>query len=142
VAQDADAVGRLLADAAGLARRDPEEGYDLLHSRGNRIYGLGPAFSTKVLYFAGAGAVEHPCLILDARVARRLRRDCGWTSLAGTTGWPTATYGRYVRLLRRWADEMSSAERTVAPDEIEFVLFNGTTSHAHPRGLEATWTTS
>src|SRR4051794_7649737 len=42
------------------------------------------------------------------------------------------------------ADVVGSAlaERIVAPYEIEFVLFNGTTSHAHPRGLEATWTTS
>lgn len=124
VARNADDCGRLLADAADVARRDPEEAYASLHSRGNRIYGFGPAFSTKFLYFAGAGADDHCCLILDARVARRLRRDCGWTSLTGTTGWPPATYGRYLRLLRRWADELSSDDRTIAPDEIEYVLFS------------------
>src|SRR5215212_2347069 len=123
VARDADEMGRLLADTAAVARRDPEAAYASLHPRRNRIYGLGPAFSTKFLYFAGAGADDHPCLILDARVARRLRHDCGWTSLTGTTGWPPATYVRYLRLLSRWADELSSGDRAVALDEIEYVLF-------------------
>ncbi|MGY1840251.1 MULTISPECIES: 8-oxoguanine DNA glycosylase OGG fold protein [unclassified Modestobacter] len=123
VARDPDKLGQLLADAAALARRDPSAGYSLLHPKGNAIAGLGPAFSTKYLYFAGGGAADHGCLILDARVARRLHRTCGWTSLNGITGWPAATYDRYIRLLGRWAAELSSDDRRVAPDEIELRLF-------------------
>jgi hypothetical protein len=123
MARDRDRLGQLLADAAAKARHDPAA-YVSLHAGQNRIYGLGPAFGTKFLYFAGAGAADHPCLILDARVARRLRHRCGWTSLMGTTGWPPDTYVRYVRLLGRWAEDLSSADRVVAPDEIEFRLFS------------------
>jgi ABC-type transport system substrate-binding protein len=55
---------------------------------------LGPALFTKYLYFAGAGAPDHPSLILDSRVAVALV-DIRWTSLRPETGWPAETYQRY-----------------------------------------------
>lgn len=105
---------------------------DLIRRGGGKIPGLGPAFFTKFLYFAGAGDPSHLCLILDARVAASLHA-AGWTSLphskrgAGknfSANWHTATYVAYCALLERWA-EAASNERSssVAADEIEVALF-------------------
>jgi hypothetical protein len=124
VAADSDRLGELLAEAVGRAADDPVEAYEVLRPGRNAINGLGPAFFTKFLYFAGDG--HRGALILDARVASRLRRSCGWASLIGTTSWPVTTYGRYLRLLHRWADELSSEGRTVHADEIELQLFLAT----------------
>ncbi|MEV6261202.1 hypothetical protein AB0M42_10685 [Streptomyces sp. NPDC051784] len=106
-------------------RKDPAGAYEALHpGQRNAIAYLGPAFSTKVLYFAGGGAPGHACVILDARVAATLREACGWSSL-GSTRWPTATYVRYCELLQRWAAEESArVGRPVGSDEIERWLFS------------------
>ncbi|WP_120285293.1 hypothetical protein [Rhodococcus rhodochrous] len=82
-----------------------QSAYDTLYPRGApAIAHLGPAFFTKYLYFSGAGAPDHPSLILDSRVAATLV-DIGWTSLHPETGWPAETYERYCSLLARWAQE-------------------------------------
>jgi hypothetical protein len=124
LAADPERWGGLLAEAAAAAGDNPTAAYEVLRPAGNVITGLGPAFFTKFLYFAAGG--ERGCLILDARVAGRLRRSCGWKSLIGTTAWPATTYARYLRLLTRWADELSSDDRHVQADEIEFRLFSAT----------------
>ncbi|MFI0268192.1 8-oxoguanine DNA glycosylase OGG fold protein [Streptomyces luteogriseus] len=60
----------------------------------NAVAYLGPAFSTKVLYFAGAG------------------------------GWPTSASVRYCALLDRWTHEESRRlGRRVCSDQIERRLF-------------------
>jgi hypothetical protein len=124
VAADSDRCGGLLAEAAAMAADDPIAAYALLRPARTAINGLGPAFFTKFLYFAGGG--RRGSLILDARVAGRLRRSCGWASLVGTTSWPATTYGRYLELLHRWADEVSAGVRPVDADEIELQLFLAT----------------
>lgn len=104
----------------------------LIRRGGGEIPGLGPAFFTKLLYFAGAGDPSHPCLILDARVAASLHA-AGWTTLprskrgAGWSfgaNWYTATYVAYCTLLERWAEaEGNRRASSVAADEIEVALF-------------------
>jgi hypothetical protein len=111
----------VLREAADMARHDPEGAYALLRpSRRNAAPAFGPAFFTKFLYFAGRGCYNHPSLILDRRVAATLHHEAGWTSLSPTHGWPAATYGRYCRLVTRWAvTETVCRHRVVCPDEIE-----------------------
>lgn len=66
--------GALLREAAKPSRTDPIAAFRLLRPNRNAISYLGPNFSTKYLYFAGGGNVEHPCVIVDKRVRARL---CG-----------------------------------------------------------------
>lgn len=131
VARDRSAAALALRTAAQLSHRDPERAYDTLYPRGTpAIAHLGPAFFTKYLYFAGAGAPDHPSLILDSRVAAALV-DIGWTSLHPEGGWPAETYQRYCTLLARWAQEAGN----LRPDLFERWLFdnrpdNGTVEEA------------
>ncbi|MFJ6492547.1 hypothetical protein [Streptomyces californicus] len=124
VTADPPGSAAALRAAVRAARECPERAYEALRP-GNRnaIAYLGPAFSTKVLYFAGGGALTHPCAILDSQVAATLKNACGWDSLGGN-GWPTRAYVRYCELLGRWAREESARlERQVGVDEIERWLF-------------------
>jgi hypothetical protein len=81
---------------------------DVLHTRGSVeaywafnsdqwIPYLGPAFFTKVLYFAGhdAGADLRP-VILDSVVTRALRADGAVDSAWPKNGWTTPQYKRYL----------------------------------------------
>ncbi|MEU9627021.1 hypothetical protein AB0D89_09390 [Streptomyces luteogriseus] len=124
VADDPSSAVAALRKALRAAREDPAQAYEALRPGGrNAIAYLGPAFSTKVLYFAGGGALDHPCVILDSQVAATLRNICQWDSL-GEGGWPTSTYARYCTLLDRWAHEESRRlGRRICGDEIERWLF-------------------
>lgn len=126
VAADVSRAAALLRVSATLAAESPERAYALLRPRGrSAIKGLGPAFFTKFLYFAGAGAVTHPSAILDARVDDALRRHCGWTPPGARGFWTASTYGSYCRLLGRWAIEASGhLGRPVGSDELERWLFD------------------
>ena len=128
---------QLLKEAIHHARAgDPACAYSTLIRRGGgKIRGLGPAFFTKLLYFASEGTAENRCLILDARVAESLSR-AGWLSLPWSRrsgfsyNWYTATYASYCTLLGRWAtNETSRLGRRVWPDEIERALFDGGTEN-------------
>ncbi|WP_367138260.1 hypothetical protein [Saccharothrix sp. HUAS TT1] len=122
IAADVPRARRLLVEAAEAARHDAAGAYSVLWSDGRgALPGLGPSFLTKFLHFAGGGAPEHPCLILDRVVAAALRDHCGWTSLHGGGQWPARTYARYCDLLARWAEDLDRA-----PDELEHALFTGT----------------
>ncbi|MEW1953149.1 hypothetical protein [Terrabacter sp. NPDC080008] len=123
----------LLKQAMAFARAgDPAAAYRVLIRRGGgKIRGLGPAFFTKLLYFASEGAPGTRCLILDARVAGNLA-EAGWSSLPRSNrtsysyNWYTATYASYCELLKRWANEESERlSAHVWPDEIERALFQG-----------------
>lgn len=108
-------VARLANDRGTRGRA-----YETLHpGRGQLIRYLGPAFGSKFLYFAGCDAPEHPCLILDSRVAQSLRRR-GWTSLGTQGGWPATTYERYCVLAQRWSDEL----QLESADQVEKWLFD------------------
>lgn len=121
VAEDVPRCEDLLTRAAELSRSDPAAAYSLLRPGDrNAIRYLGPSFFTKFLYFAGRGAPDHPCLILDRRVATTLHEQCGWTSLHRAGPWPAETYKRYCGLLARWAQE-----HHCTPDQLELKLFKG-----------------
>jgi hypothetical protein len=85
------------------------------------VRGLGPAFFTKLIYFAGyrrgAGGVQP--LILDKRVASRLPVDAG-PARRRDGGWPSSEWVTYLR----WAAEQ--AERSTfggEPERVEMALF-------------------
>jgi len=87
------------------------------------LRGLGPAFFTKVLCFAGsrrgAGGVQP--LILDRRIARHLPPAAG-PAHARRWGWSSEHWIAYLR----WAADQ--ATRTVfgrEPDAVEMALFSG-----------------
>lgn len=124
VATDVDAAGHALKSAAKLSRESAEGAYAFCcpTPRRNLIKHLGPSFATKYLYFSGAGRREHPCLILDERVARSLHDLAGWKSL-GARNWPADTYGRYCALLHRWSDDLWHSGRAICADELERALF-------------------
>jgi hypothetical protein len=121
---DVPAAAAMLRRAAELSRSDPEGAYDHLHRRGTgRLRGLGPAFGTKYLYFAGGGASAHRSFILDQRCASALKKH-GWTALRGGA-WSATTYGAYCRLVDRWA--VQHQQRIGIPivgDQIEKWLFD------------------
>ncbi|WUA09459.1 hypothetical protein OG225_07165 [Nocardia sp. NBC_01377] len=119
VAADPDRAADLLHAAARLSRTDPAGAYAVLRpgDRANAIGFLGPSFFTKFLYFAGGGDPDHPCHILDERVARALR-DLGWVSLP-PRGWSASAYQRYNDLLRSWTGSAGPARS----DMVERWLF-------------------
>ncbi|MFE2530701.1 hypothetical protein [Streptomyces sp. NPDC059371] len=82
---------------------------------------LGPAFFTKVLYFAGheGAAAHHRPVILDSVVSRALRAagvvGADWPD----NGWTTAQYDRYLAMVHE-----SARARGVLPDQVESALFS------------------
>jgi hypothetical protein len=100
------------------------EVYVTLH-RGQRhhVRGLGPAFYTKLIYFAGyhrgAGGVQP--LILDKQVALRLPDDAGPAGRR-TTGWRSAEWLAYLL----WAAEQAQRPAFGSePEQVEMALFSG-----------------
>ena len=88
------------------------------------VGGLGPSFITKVLYFAGAGRSDHPCLILDTRVAVSLRNQ--GMPLSPRAVWTAEDYAHYCSLAIEWAKWASDAvDREVGADEVEKALWLG-----------------
>lgn len=126
IAKDPVAAGQLLHKAAKASRVDPEKAFMLLHPKPgkNAISSLGPNFSTKFLYFAGAGRVDHPCLIVDKRVMAELhRRTEDSVFLPPGTNYGFFRYEAALAQMTAWAREASTAERMVAPDEVEMWAF-------------------
>jgi hypothetical protein len=83
---------------------------------------LGPAFFTKVLYFAGAGNPDHPCLIVDERVLATLNAptEPGDDRFNYKYGYPSSTYEAAVNLMQEWAKAAADdLGREVAADEVE-----------------------
>jgi hypothetical protein len=121
IADDRKRASRLLTDAwlSALDGGDPETTYRILTTdRGAaRIKWLGPAFSTKFLYFAQGHAMAAKYLILDKVVATKLQ-STAWPD-APTAAWWPSTYGSYCVLMQHWATAASDKlDREVSPDEI------------------------
>lgn len=87
----------------------------------NAIGSLGPNFFTKFLYFAGGGALGHPCLIVDNRVLRSLHRETERPLLDPdqTTNYGPAVYEDALLVMKVWAEELSHSARIVGADEVE-----------------------
>lgn len=126
LAQDPD--GARLAGALEHLRAEeipPEalvDAYVRFHTS-HRLRGLGPAFFTKILYFAGYRRDRSGMqpLILDAVVARRLPEDAG-PARKYTSRWTSSTWHTYLA----WAEkEAARPEFGGQPDHVELSLFTG-----------------
>lgn len=121
IAEDPHMAAILLRDAARISRRHPREAFDTLRPKGNAIRSLGPAFFTKFLYFAGGGQPDHPCLIIDNRVLSTIWRETGGCNddLKPRHNYGARTYVAALEILTNWAEQLTTNERIVAPDELE-----------------------
>jgi hypothetical protein len=117
-----DAGRHILAAITTMREDGPVPAYRALCRGGDhRLIGLGPAFFTKVLYFAGwdrAAGDRHP-LILDQFVVTALndQADLGWKL---NWAWSGDQYATYLDLAHDWA---AGWGKGTTPDVVERVLF-------------------
>lgn len=96
-------MGLLLRDAARQSITDPRAAFLLLQPRANALKSLGPNFFTKFLYFAGGGALDHPCLIVDKRVLTSLHRETQVdVFLPPATNYGVGVYERALAVMQSW----------------------------------------
>ncbi|MDX3863241.1 8-oxoguanine DNA glycosylase OGG fold protein [Streptomyces europaeiscabiei] len=108
------------------------EALDVLRARGaadaywafnndQRVPHLGPAFFTKVLYFAGhdRATAPHRPVILDSVVSRALKANDAVDTSWPENGWTTDQYRLYVDGVHEYAQA-----RGVLPDQVEAALFS------------------
>lgn len=114
----------ILRTAVHEASESARNGY--LSMRGprntNAFKYVGPAFFTKILYFAGAGTLDHPCLIVDERVLATLKATAFTDDRRFNYkyGYPVGTYEAAVNVMQEWANVAShELGREVGADEVE-----------------------
>jgi hypothetical protein len=113
------AVGERIARAIDILHdKGAVAGYAALRTGPLAVNYLGPAFFSKLLYFAGfeSAAGDLRPLIIDRWIARAVNawKRTSWEE----TNWPTEVYQRYLT----WAAQLA-ADRAVSPDVIEYHLF-------------------
>lgn len=97
--------GECLKSALELSRSDAEASFNAFKPRGrNRFKYLGPAFFTKLMYFYGAGSLEHKPLIVDLRVLRTLSRTEAGNGLYVGHNYGVKTYKKALAALEQLAD--------------------------------------
>lgn len=125
VAANPKEAATLLRDSARLAVTSPEAAFLKLRPGRPALKYWGPNFFTKYLYFAGAGAVDHPSLIVDARVLATLGKETENPVFhPRSTNYSVDTYLAACAVMRTWAEELSTPERTVGADEVERWAFD------------------
>jgi hypothetical protein len=119
-----EAVGKNLAAAVEVLRTEgPVAAYDALQQGALRLRHLGPAFFTKVTYFAGhSGPVragELRPLIIDQYVVRALNalRSTAWPL---NRAWSTKQYATYLDVAHGWAASWGGG---ADPELVEATLF-------------------
>jgi hypothetical protein len=113
-----DAGRRLMAAAQELGRRGALAGYRRLGG-GYRLFGLGPAFGTKYLFFCQNAGQRPRALIFDRNVADWLRSHAGLD--LDSLPWSPGTYEVYLNRMHAWAGVIG-----VEPEIIELVIFRST----------------
>ncbi|AMM31940.1 hypothetical protein SA2016_1260 [Sinomonas atrocyanea] len=84
-----------LLDALQAAQTSPSTAFDAFRSRGRNTFAyLGPAYFTKLMYFAGQGRPTHPALIVDRRVLATLAGTEPGSGLSTAANYPRETYLR------------------------------------------------
>ncbi|WP_425245350.1 hypothetical protein [Streptomyces sp. NEAU-NA10] len=110
---------RICAAKAEVDRGDPVAAYLVLNDRDARVKYFGPAFFSKLLYFATADrpAGELWPLIIDSNVALALNElsDQEWEA---DERWDSKKYASYLELAHSWAERWGTA-----PDVVERMLF-------------------
>ena len=90
-----------------------------------RLHGVGQSFFTKWFSYAGFAPERawNP-LILDSRVLATLNQtlQISTRTMADDRRW-AARYVAYVEHLHRWADEMTTTDRPVDGERLEWILF-------------------
>lgn len=108
---------RLWKAARTLAQAGPLAAYGRLSDDGDcRLYGLGPAFGTKYLYFCQPEGQAQRALIHDSTVSDWLIAYAGLR--LDPTRWSESTYREYLEWMHRWAADLGCR-----PDDAEMVVF-------------------
>ncbi|GAA2223272.1 hypothetical protein GCM10010413_15420 [Promicromonospora sukumoe] len=115
-----DAGDRLLESMTTLREDGAVAAYRRLQKGGDtNLRGLGPAFFTKVLYFAGWDAAPGPRpLILDRFVVRAFNEQAELTWRTNWT-WTRDQYALYLDTVARWASSWATTA-----DVVERQLFD------------------
>lgn len=116
----ADIAARLSEALDVLRERGAADAYWSLNND-QRIPHLGPAFFTKVLYFAGydSAAAPHRPVTLDSVVSRALKANGAVDTSWPESGWTTDQYLLYVDGVHEYAQE-----RGVLPDQVKAAPFS------------------
>lgn len=101
------------------------ESFHMFQSKGrNNIPFLGPAFFSKIMYFAGSGQSQHPLLIIDQRVLNTLKDTSYAGSLKKVANFGPNTYFNACNALLDIAQTAQAEGVThCTPDLVEFWAF-------------------
>lgn len=108
---------RLMAAAQTLRARGALAAYQRMSDGGDcRIFNLGPAFGTKVLYFWQPESQRPRALIHDKNVADWLSQHAGLS--LGSSVWSARRYREYLDQMHGWAEALECS-----PDDVELLIF-------------------
>ncbi|USA02728.1 hypothetical protein NCG97_21945 [Streptomyces lydicamycinicus] len=110
---------RICSAKAEVDRGDPVAAYRVLNDRYARVKHFGPAFFSKLLYFATAGCISggHWPLIIDSNVALALN-ELSAQEWRVDERWDSGKYTSYLELAHLWAEQWGTE-----PDVVERRLF-------------------
>jgi hypothetical protein len=118
-------LSTVIAEARGrLAACGPLSAYAYLRGTGSActVPHWGPAFFTKLLYFAHTGSAPGSALILDNLMATAVAAISGLPNFVNRRGgsrrWTKYRYGVYLA----WMNQVA-VEQGVSPDFLEYALF-------------------
>jgi hypothetical protein len=115
---------RRIRSIVQLGRQSAADGWSTMFQRDGRIAGLGPAFGTKLLYFAGYHSTTPQPLILDMYVKRAL--NCDLLNLHPKITYRRVNYLRYLNLAACWSRD---PHWNGTPEAVEYALFTHGQTH-------------
>lgn len=106
----------ILREALEAARANSDDAFDAFRSRGRNTFAhLGPAYFTKLMYFAGEGEPKHASLIVDRRVLTALVRTRIGEGLTTAANYGRDTYQRACAVM----EEVASSARDSGDDRLQ-----------------------